>query len=184
MNEKEILIGFTVDKADFNALRAYFMYKRTPTRTKSMVCLLLASLLLLILSESAFAFPYFKPIGLCGMLIIVGIYSWISMEARRLEKGVQELIGKKQETRLTGEGFTVKWKGSSRFEEYFWDEIDYVFEDESYFFLFIDRYSVIIISKLELKLEKKDYRIKEIHELIKSHTKLISDLKDFEYQKI
>lgn len=184
MNEKGILIESTVDKADFNALRAYFMYKRTPTRTKSMVCLLLASLLLMILGETEFAFPYFKPLGLCGILTITGIYSWISMEARRLEKGVQELIGKKQETRLTGEGFTVKWIGLNRFKEYSWDQIDYVFEEDSYFFIFIDRYSAIIISKLELKFEKKDYRIKEIHELIKGHAKLISDLRDYEYQKI
>ncbi len=182
MKEREFTVGFNVDKPDYNALRNYYMYKRTPKRTKIMVCLLLASLLLLIMSGTAFAFPLFKPLGLCGMLAITGIYSWISIDARRLEKGVQELIGKRQETRLTEEGLTVKWKGTSRYEEYLWDEIDYVYEDDSYFFLFIDLYSVIIISKLELKLEKKDKRIKEISELIKRHTKLISDLSDFEYQ--
>lgn len=184
MKEKEILIEFTLDKPDYNALRTYYMYKRTPTRTKIMVCLLLASLLLLILSEAAYAFPYFKPIGLCGILAITCIYSWISIEARRLEKGVQELIGKKQETRLTDEGFTVKWKGSGRFEEYCWDEIDYVFEDDSYFFLFINRYSVIIISKLEMKLGKKEFKIKEIHDLLENHIKLISDLRNYQYRKI
>lgn len=183
MKEREYTVGFNVDKQEYNALRNYYMYKRTPKRTKIMVYLLLASILLLIISGTPFAFPYFKPLGLIGMLVIVGIYSWVSIDARRLEKGVQELIGKRQETILTENGFTVKWKGTSRFEEYLWDEIDYVYEDDSYFFLFVSLHSAIVISKLEMKIEKKDKIIKEISELIKRHAKLISDLSDFDYRK-
>jgi hypothetical protein len=183
MKEREITVEFKLGKTDYNALRTYYMYRRTPGRTKIMVCLLLVSLLL-VLSETAFAFPYFKLLGLVGILAIAVIYSWVSIDARRLEKGAQELVGKKQETRLTEEGFAVKWKDSGRFEEYLWDEIDYVFEDDSHFFLFISRHSVIIISKLEMKFEKKEYKVKEIHDFIDSHAKLISDLSDYKYRKI
>ena len=184
MKEKEIIIEFKLEKADYDSLRSYYMYRKTPERTKIMVVLLIVSLALLVLSETEFAFPYFKLIGLCGILVIAGIYSWVSIDARRLEKGAQELIGKRQETKLTEEGFTVKWKGSGQFYEYLWEEIDYVFEDDSHFFLFVDRHSAIIISKLELKFEKKEYQIKELHDLIERHAKLISDLSDYKYQKI
>lgn len=183
MKEREITVDFKLEKADFNALRTYYMYRRTPERTKIMVGLLLASLLLLVLSEAAFAFPYFKLLGLCGILAIAAIYSWISIDARRLEKGAQHLIGRRQETRLTDEGFTVNWRGLSQADEYLWTETDYVYEDDNYFFIFLDRYSYVILAKLNLKIIKQEYKIKQIHDLIKNHVKLISDVGNYEYAK-
>lgn len=183
MKEREITVEFKLDKTDYNALRNYYMYKRTPERTKIMVCLLLASLLLLVLSEAAFAFPFFKLIGLCGILTIVAIYSWISIDARRLEKDAQQFIDKKQETRFTEKGFTVKWKDMGLTEEFLWTETDYIYEDDDYFFIFLGDYSYVIIAKLNMKLYKKEYQIKEIHDLIESHAKLIADLRNYQYGK-
>jgi hypothetical protein len=183
MKERDITAGFMLDKQDYNALRNYYMYKRTPKRTKLMVCLLAASLLLLAMSESVFAFPFFKLLGLCGILAIAAIYSCISIDARRLEKGAQQLIGVKQETTFTEEGFTVIWKELGKGEEYLWTETEYVYEDDDYFFICVGSYSFIIISKLYMKLYKKEYQIKQIHDLIERHAKLIAELRNYQYEK-
>jgi hypothetical protein len=183
MKEREITVGFRLEKTDYNALRNYYMYKKTPERTKLMVGLLLVSLLLLVLSGAEFAFPFFKLIGLCGVLAIAAIYSWISLDARRLEKGAQKFIGIRQETKLTEEGFSVNWKDLGRAEEYLWAETDYVYEDDDHFFIFLGRHSCIIIAKLELKLKKQEHKIKEIHDFMESHTKLTADLRNYQYEK-
>jgi len=184
MKEGEITVGFKLSKQDYDALRNYYMYKRTPKRTKIMVFLLLASLLLLVMSQSAYAFPLFEPLGLCGILAIAGIYSWVSIDARRLEKEAQKHIGKNQETVLTEEGFTVTWKELGRAEEYLWTETEYVYEDDNHFFICVGPYSFIIIAKLDLKLYKKEYKIKQLHDLIKSHAKLIAELRNYKYENI
>jgi|GEM_PF-2641279 len=183
MKEREITVGFRLDKPDYDALRNYYMYKRTPKRTKIMVCLLVASLLLLVMSQSEYSFPLFEPLGLCGILAVAAVYSWVSIDARRLEKGAQKLIGVKQETVLTEEGFTVTWTDLRRVEEYLWTETEYVYEDDNYFFICVGPHSFIIIAKLYLRLNKKDeYKIKEIHDLIKRHAKLIADLRNYKYE--
>lgn len=183
MKEKEIVVAFTLEHTDFNALRSYYMYKRTPQRTKFMVILLLVSLILLVISQTKYAFPYLEQIGLFGMLIIVATYSWISIDARKLERGAQELVGKKQEVTLTEEGFYVTWKGLSRTQDFLWTETDYVYEDDNHFFIFHGRHSYTIIAKLEFKLLKKENKIKELHTFIEGHANLVSDLSDYKYEK-
>jgi len=180
MREKSILLEHKVYQSHYNALRNYYMYRRTPTRTKVMVCILLASLFLLILSETAYGFPFFKLIGLFGFVVIAAMYSWISIDARRLEKYAHDIVNKKQELTMTSEGFSAKWKGLIGEEKYSWTEIDHVYEDDTYFFLFIDRYSVIIIAKLEFK----EHRVKEIRSLIENNAKLESDVTGFKYKNI
>lgn len=180
MQKKDILVEHRVDQSHYNALRVYYMYRRATGRTKFMVSILLTSLILLILSETAYSFPFFKFIGLFGMLILVAMYSWISIDARKLEKYAQDIVNKKQGVTLTQEGFTATWKGLNAEEKYKWAEIDYVYEDDSYFFLFIDRYSVIILAKLELK----DPIVKEIRALIENNTNYVSDVTGFKHRKI
>ncbi|MDD3168639.1 MAG: YcxB family protein [Eubacteriales bacterium] len=177
MREKEILIVHKVDQSHYNALRTYYMYRRKTERTKLMVIILLASLLLLVLSETAFGFPFFKLIGLTGVGVMAIMYSWISIDARRLEKYAQDIVNRKQELTLTSEGLSAKWKGLKVEEKYSWSELDYVYEDDFYFFLFLDRYSVIIISKIELK----DPIGKEVRKLFESHVKLVSDITGYRY---
>lgn len=180
MREKEILVEHRVDQSHYNALRVYYMYRRTTGRTKIMVCILLPSLLLLILSGTAYSFPFFKLIGLSGMLVLAAMYSWISIDARKLEKYAQDIVNRKQEVTLSKEGFTAKWKGLDAEEKYKWSEISYVYEDDSYFFLFIDRYSVVVITKLELK----EPRVKEIRSLIENNVEYVSDVTGYKYKNI
>jgi hypothetical protein len=184
MKEREVTVGFTLDKKDYNALRNYYMYKKTPNRTMIMVLLLISSMLLLVASETVLPFRVLQFGGLLGILFIVAIYSWASIDARRLEKGAQQLIGKKQEMRLTEKGFTVKWNGLERTEERLWAETEYVYEDDDHFFISLGGHSYIIIAKLEMRLYKKEHKIKEIHDLIEKHAKLISDVRDYRYEKI
>jgi hypothetical protein len=174
--KREIIVEFRLKKEDYNALKNYYMYKRTPKRTKIMACLLIISFLLLALSGMSYALPFFKAVGLCGILSVVAVYSWVSIDARRLEKGVARFIGKKQETRLTEEGFCVKWKEIETEEEYPWTEANYIYEDDDYFFISLGSRSYVIIAKLDMKINRQEHRIKEIHDLTEERAKLFSEL--------
>jgi len=178
MGEKEIYIEHKLESSHYNALRVYYLYRRKLERTKIMVCILLASLFLLILSDTAYGFPFFKLIGLTGMICIAVMYSWISIDARRLEKYARDIVNKKQEIIITSKGFSAKWNGSRGEEEYSWGEIDYVYEDDAYFFLFIDLHSVVVISKVVIK----EQQLKDIRRCIEGNVKYVSDVTGFEHK--
>lgn len=180
MHEKAILIEHRVDQSHYNAVRTYYMYRQNTGRTKFLVCILLASLFLLVLSDTAYGFPFFKLLGLIGIIIMAGVYSWISIDARRFETYARDIMNKKQELVLTGKGLSAKWKGLNVEEKFDWTEIDYVYEDDSYFFIFLDRYSVIVISKIELK----DPTVAEVRRLFENHVKLVSDVSGFKHKNI
>ncbi len=179
MSDKSISVQSMVRRSDYNVLRNYHMYKRNPKRTKITVYILILSLVLLIISETAIPLPFLKLLGIVGILFIAVIYTWLSIDARRLEKFPKAIINKKQELTLSQIGFTVKWTGLEQ-AEYHWDTVDHVVESDSHFFLFLDEYRVIIIPKLELK----EYRVKEIHDLLEHHVTLESDLSGWKPQGI
>lgn len=174
MGEKTIIIQSIVGRSDYNSLRAYHMYKRNPKRTKRIVYILVLSLGLLVISETAFAFPFLKVIGLTGIFVITILYFLLSMDARRLEKSGRDIVNQKQEICLSENGLSAKWQTSEK-KEYAWANISYAVESDTHFFLFVDQYFAIIIPKLELK----DYKIKEIHKLLESHVDLVSDTSGF-----
>ncbi len=171
MSENTIKIQSFVTKSDYNVLRNYYMYKQKPQRTRFVVYLLLISIILLVLSQTAYSFSFFKPTGLLGGLVILALYSWISMDARKLEKAASQIVNKQQDMFLDESGLVVKW---THIEEstYLWSEIDQVVECDTHFFIFIDQYFVIILPKVELK----EHRIKEIRRIISNHISIISDL--------
>jgi len=179
MSEKNILFKCNTTKGDYNSLRNYFMYKQKLKRTKVLVYLFLASIALLVISEFAFAIFFLRLAGLAGMVVVFGIYSWITVEVRPLEKNVKEFINKKQEINLTDSGFTVTWTGYEPIE-YNWSELDRVVENDTHFFIFTVPDFAIIMPKLEMK----EYRVTEIHDLFERNVKLVTDLSDWKSEKI
>ena len=170
MTEDTIKVQNIVSKADYNSLRGYYMYKRKPEQTKILVIIMLISFACLVISKSAFSFPYLKDIGAFGIIVIAFFYSLISWDARRLEKSVKNIMNKKQEISLAEAGFSVKWTGFD-LVEYEWSDIGYAVETDAHFYLFLEKYFAIIIPKLELK----GHQVKQIHKLLEEHIELTSD---------
>ena len=179
MSGKTISVQSMVSRSDYNVLRNYHMYKKNLKRTRITVYILLASLVLLFISETAFTLPFLRLLGFIGILIVAIIYAWLSLDARKLEKIAKGIINKKQEILLSESGFSVKWTGLEQ-SQYRWEEVDHVVENDSHFFLFLDEYFVIIIPKLVLK----EYRVSEIHNFLKNHVTLISDMSGWKPQGI
>ncbi|GAB1476777.1 hypothetical protein MASR2M70_16130 [Bacillota bacterium] len=179
MSDKTIEIKSIQGVSDYGALRTYFMHKRDPKRTKITAGILLASILLLVFDYSIYPFLLFKIIGIIGIIAIAGIYSWLSIETRRLEKNIKPLINIKQEIGLTQAGFAVKWAGFE-LADYSWDEIYYSYESDFHFFIFIDKYFAVILPKILMKKALS----KEIHDLLESKTRLIDDSTGWKYDTI
>ncbi|MDF2654420.1 MAG: hypothetical protein K0R19_894 [Bacillota bacterium] len=175
MKERKIQISSILSRTDYNALRNYFMYQKKPTRTRFIVFTLLCSFLLLIISGTAFAMPFFKPLGLLGIVIVTLVYCWISFEVRKLEQNVKDMIHKTQELTLDDSGLTAKWTASGNAVHYEWNAFETAVETDPYFFLFLERDYALILPKIELK----DRLITEIREMISTHVKLVSELSGF-----
>lgn len=164
---------------DFHAIKNYFMYKRLPQRTKTMAYIFLASLLLLVISETEFGFPFFKMIGIIGIIIIAVMYSWISIDTKPFDTHLRKIVNKKQTLNLREDGFSIKWEG---FEEsdYLWSDIEYAYESDFHFFIFIEKHFGFVIPKLLLK----GNHAKEIHDLLEKNIRLINESTGWKYQKI
>jgi len=177
MEGKPIEFKYIIEKKDYNALKTYYMYRRTSTRTKIMVSVLMASLVLLVLSETEFSFPFFKAIGLTGILAIAVIYSWISIDTRKLENAVRATVNTKLDFYLDDDGLSLSWAGLSQAMEPNWSEMDHAYENDFYFFLFTERHFAVIIPKILLK----GHQVKGIHHLLESHIRLVSDVTNYKY---
>jgi len=178
MSEKTITIKYRLERSDYNSLRTYYMYRRKSNRTKFMVFVLVASLVLLVISETAYALPFFKPIGLVGFFIIALISSWISIDTRRLEKAVKDISLKTLELSLDNDGISAHCPDLNLRKEFSWSEMKYAYESDFHFYLFADQHFAIIIPRLLLK----DSINKDIHSLLEKHIHLISDSSGYEYQ--
>ncbi|MEL7658121.1 MAG: YcxB family protein, partial [Bacillota bacterium] len=178
MNEKAIKIKYRLERSDYNSLRTYYMYRRKTSRTKFMVCILAASLILMVINETVLSFLLFKLIGLVGFFIIAVMYSWISIDARRLEKAVKDTVSSTLELNLDGSGLSAHWSDLNLRKEFSWSEMNYAYESDSHFYLFTDQYFAIIIPRLLLK----DFQVRDIHSLLENHIHLISDLSGYQYQ--
>jgi len=179
MGEKSILFQCIVTKGDYNTLRFYYMYKQKLLRTRILVYIFLISLILLVLSDMTFAFPFQRMLGLIGMLVVTGIYSWIVIEVRRIENNVKKFVNLKQEMNLADGGFTVKWAGYEQ-TEFSWDEVDHVVESDAYFYLFTEPDFAIIMPKLIMK----EFMVKQIHDLFEKHITLVSEMSGWKARKI
>jgi len=178
MSEKPITIKYRLERSDYNSLRTYYMYRRKTNRTKFMVCVVAASLVLLVISETAYALPFFKPIGLIGFFIIALMYSWISIDTRRLENAVKDIALRTLELSLDGDGLSAHWTDLNLRKEFSWSEMKYAYESDFHFYLFADQHFAIIIPKLLLK----DSQNKEISILLEKHIHYISDVSGYQYQ--
>jgi len=178
MSEKSITIKYRLERSDYNSLRTYYMYRRKTNRTKFMVSVLFISLVLLVLSETAYGFPFFKPIGLIGFFTMALIYSWISIDTRKLENAVKDIAIRTLELSLDGSGISALWPDLNLRKEYSWSEMNYAYESDFHFYLFADQHFAIIIPKLLLK----DSKNKEIRSLLEKHIHFISDLSGYKYQ--
>lgn len=176
MSDHSIEIKSITGPSDYGALRSYYMHRRNPKRTKITACILLPSILLLVLDQTQYSFLLFKILGTLGIIAVAGIYSWISIETRRLEKNIRPIINIKQEIRLTHSGFTVKWTGFEQ-AEHSWDDIDYTYENDFYFFIFIDKYFAVILPKVLMNQQMG----KKIHELLDSGSQLIDESTGWKY---
>lgn len=177
MAEKSIEFKYIIEKKDYNALRTYYMYRRTLKRTKIMVIILLSSLVLLAISHSEFAFPFFRPIGLTGILAIAVIYSWISIDTRKLENKVKATVNKKLDLYLDEKGLSISWPGLNQAMEPDWKEMDHAYENDFYFFLFSERHFAVIIPKILMK----ELQTKAIRQLLEAHIPLVSDVTGYKY---
>ena len=119
--------------------------------------------------------PFFKPLGLLGIVIVTLVYCWISFEVRKLEQNVKDMIHKTQELTLDDSGLTAKWTALGSAVHYEWNAFETAVETDPYFFLFLERYYALILPKIELK----DRLITEIREMISTHVKLVSELSGF-----
>ena len=178
MSEKPITIKYKLERSDYNSLKTYYMYRRKTNRTKFMVLVLVVSLVLLVISETAYAFPFFKPIGLIGFFIIAIIYSWISIDTSRLEKEVKDLAIRTLDLSLDGSGLSAYWPDLHLRKEFSWSEMKYAYESDFHFYLFADQHFAIIIPKLLLK----DSQNNGIRSLLEKNIHLISDLSGYKYQ--
>lgn len=179
MVKKQISIQCNVSKSDFQSLRIYYMYRRKPKRTRILVYLCLASIASLATSEAISGMQYLRLAGIAGMIVVAGIYCWITFDTRHLDETVKQFLNARQDVTLTTDGVAVNWKG---FEptEYTWNEIDHTVETDSHFYLFIDPEFAVMLPKLEMK----EFQIREIHELLSSHAKLIQDMSGWKADKI
>jgi hypothetical protein len=179
MSEQTIEIKSITEAQDFHAMKNYYMYKRLPQRTKILAYIFLASLLLLVISESEFGFPFFKPIGIAGIIVVAVIYSWISIDVKPLDTHLRKIVNKKQTLNIHEAGFSVKWEG---FEEadYVWSDIEFAYENDFHFFIFIEKHFGFIIPKLLLK----GNHAKNIHDLLGKNVRLVNETTWWKYQKI
>jgi hypothetical protein len=171
MNERSIEVQSTLSPSDYQALRIYFMYKRKPGRTRILVGILLISFAFLVISQSAYSMPFFKHLGIIGIIIMATIYSLITREAKKLEPGFKNLMNKKQELSISDQGVSAKWEGFSQAYDYEWPDFEYAVEVNSHYFLFLEQYDAITISKLLLK----EHEVIEIRKLIEEHIRLVSE---------
>lgn len=177
MSKKNIEIKSIMERHDFHALKNYYMYKKNSQRTKIMAYIFVASLLMLIISETEFGFPFFKLVGLAGIIVIALIYSWISIDTKPLDTNLRKIVNKKQELNLRDDGFSIKWTGTEQ-ADYAWSDIEYAYENDHHFFVFIEKQFGFVIPKLLLK----GNMAKEVHELLDTHVRLINDSTGWKYQ--
>ncbi|MDD2190327.1 MAG: YcxB family protein [Eubacteriales bacterium] len=170
MNERNIKIRSTVGAPDYQALRIYFMYKRKPNRIYLMVIILLISFALLLLTFTSYSTPYFKNLGIIGIIIIAGIYAMSAQDFKKLNPSIKELIDKDQKLNISDRGVSAKWQGYDEAYDYEWSDFEYAVEVNSHFFLFVEEYYAIIISKSSMN----EYQATEIRSMIKNHLKLVS----------
>jgi hypothetical protein len=161
----------TVSISDYQALRMYWMYKKYPARTKAMVLIFLVSFICLIINQSSYAMFFFKQLGLIGIIIIAGIYGVSARESKKLEPAFRYIMDKNQILNISNSGVSAKWESFDETYNYEWSDFDYAVETDSHFFLFLDKYDAITVSKLTLK----EYQINEIRQLIENNIKLISE---------
>ncbi|HHU17094.1 MAG: YcxB family protein [Anaerovoracaceae bacterium] len=161
----------TVNSSDYQALRMYLMYKKYPKRTKAMVLIFLISFLCLIISQSSYSMFFFKHLGLIGIIIIAGIYGFNAREVRNLEPAFNYIMDKKQTLNISNRGVSAKWENFDETYNYEWSDFEYAVETDSHFFLFLEKYDAITVTKLTLK----EYQINEIRQLIENNIKLISE---------
>lgn len=178
MSKKTIEIKSITSPHDYSAMKNYYLYKARPKRTKAIAVLLLCSFGLLLISETTFSLPVFKPLGLAGMIIFAASYFWIDHEGRILDKTSKFTINIKQEISLSDDGISVTWPAAGVSRVYRWEDINPAVESDTHFFIFGEPRLPAIIPKFELK----EFRINEIRHLIESHTVLLSDISGWKYQ--
>jgi len=179
MSDKTIEVKSITEAPGFHALKSYYMHKRLPQRTRIIAYIILASILLLVISETPFGFPFFKLIGIVGILAIAVVYSWITVEMRPLDRNMRKLVNLKQELKLEENGISVKWTGYEP-AEYDWADLEYAYENDAYFFIFIEKHFALIIPKFLMK----EYQSKQIHDRLEANMKLIDESTGWKYQKI
>lgn len=175
VKEKEIQISSILTRTDYNVLRNYFMYQKKPARTKFIVSLILFSFLLLIISGTPYSLPFFKPLGIFGIIIVTLIYCWLSFEVRKLEINIKDMYHKTQELTLNVSGISAKWGKTANAAKYEWTAFESAVETDVYFFLFLERDYALTIPKIELK----EHFVTEIREMISTHMNLNSELSGF-----
>lgn len=180
MSQKTVEIKSITSPHDYGAMKNYYLYKSRPKRTKAIAVLLLFSFGLLLLSETAWTLPFFKPLGIFGMLLFAAAYFWIDHEGRRLDKTARFIINLKQELSMTEDGISVVWPGSGEARKYAWENIDPAVESDTHFFIFGEPTLPVIVPKFELS----EFRINEIRKYIEKRTDLVSDISGWKYQKI
>ncbi|MDD2483475.1 MAG: YcxB family protein [Eubacteriales bacterium] len=180
MSAKPLFIKSITSTADYGALRNYYLYKARPKRTKSIAVLLLISFGFLLLAETEIPFPFFKALGIFGILVFAAAYFVIDHEGRMLDKSAKFMMNIRQELNLDEEGITVSWPEAGKQGEYLWSDLSPTVESDHHFFLFAEEKLPVIIAKFEMK----ESRINELRTFIKSHTTLVSDISGWKYEKI
>jgi len=151
------------------------MYQKKPARTKFIVSIMLCSFLLLIINSTPYKMPFFKPLGLTGILIVTLIYCWISFEVRKLEINIKDMFHKTQELTLSDSGLSARWGKSADVVHYGWNAFESALETDPYFYLFLEKDYALIIPKSEFK----EHFVAGIRDMISTHMKLISELSGF-----
>jgi len=180
MSQKNIEIKSITALHDYGALRNYYLYKGQPRRTKTSAVILLASFGLLLLNETPYGFPFFKPLGIIGILVFAGIYFWIDHQGRQLDKAAKFVVNTKQELELSQEGIFASWPAARMEKTCPWNELTAAVESDHHFFLFVEPLLPVIVPKFEMK----ELRIQELHDFISTYTDLVSDISGWKYEKI
>ena len=175
MKEKDIIVTTLISRRDFNILRNYFMYQKKSTRTKVIAAIMLFSFLLLIISTTPYSMPFFKPLGLIGIVVVTLLYCVISFEVRKIELNVKDMVNQTQEVTISDSGIFARWKNSGNSAQYDWTDIESGVETDPYFFLFITNNRALIIPKIELR----ERLVKDIRETLTKYIQLSSELSGF-----
>ena len=170
----EITLSQTMSRADYSALRAYYMYQIHKGRIRNLVIAFVISAALTGLGKAEYLPEFLYGAGACGLVVLAYLFIWIDGQAKKLEKPGKSIGNRPQVLTLSEEGFRVEWLNHGTALTYKWDAVILAAETDCHIFLFVNKLAAIIIPKRGVKPEKLTsvlHLIERKRELVRSFDK-------------